>query len=289
MLPHEREARIRAGLPVPFAPQSEVEEWMNRDYQDSWLQDAGFRPGVMHRRAGKVEGEGAQHMVQKQSIVGLNRQSGYNRASTNAAGTETVANNPGGTNANVRIFDITPVPPGEYFMRPISMSFDRIAMESALFTTEMGYPFFAEYRNDETMLGSDIPGAGGTFQVPGDLSQYINHNNPVEKIVVINDSVCDIAIGIDSRPIGTAGTFGTGDGAFVVKAGEANTYPVRAYNFVYAINISPESKDVTAGQCRIQLYSTQDGGKVLLRGGARLDDQIGSTTKPDLNFDPVMP
>ena len=288
MLPNEREARIRAGLPVPFAPTSEVEQWMAKDYPDSWLSEAGFKPGVMHRRAGKVEGEGAQHMVQKNSMVGLNRQSGFNRGSTNS-GAESVANNPGGTNANVRIYDITPVPPGEYFMRPLSMAFDRISMESALFTTDMGYPFFAEYRNDVVLAAAaGGPGTGGSFQVPGDLSQYMNHNNPVEKVVVINDSSSDVAIGVDSRPLGTAGTFGVGDGAFVVKAGEANTYPVRAYNYVYAINIS-ESSTVLAGQCRIQLYSTQDPGQVLLRGGARLDDQIGATTKPALNFDPVMP
>ena len=248
-------------IPVPPSQYSEVEQFMARHYEDEALLSSGLIPGVIQDRRGIWEGLDARNIAQRQVGVGLYRANGYNRGNTMTG--EALANNPLGQDDNVRVYDKNPVPQGEHYTRPFSMMYDRIGHESALIVAEMSYPFFAEYRNDGAIA------AAGTFTLPGSgVSQTLfNHDKSIEKIVVINDSSVNVILAIDQTAANTPGAPGTGNGQFLIKPGEANTYPIRCYQFVEILNADGATA-IAADELRVQLYGYKDSNSnVMLRTG----------------------
>ena len=138
-------------------------------------------------------------------------------------------------------------------------------MESALITTDMGFPFFAEYRNDGTIA------AAGTFTLPGSgaTQTLFDHNAAIERIVVINDSAEDVILAIDQTAADTPGAPGTGNGQFLIKGGESNTYPIRCYQFIELLNAG--SSGIAAEDLRVQVYGYKDSNPYVLSRTARPD------------------
>ena len=265
-------------ITVPPSQYSEVEQYMAKQYEDEALLSTGMIPGVIHDRRGIWEGLDARDIAHRQVGVGLYRANGYNRGNTMTG--ESIANNPVGQDDNVRVYDKNPVPQGEHYTRPFSMMYDRIGHESGLIMTEMSYPFFAEYRNNGTIATS------GTFSLPGSgvSPTLFNHDKPIEKIVVINDGTTDVVLGIDMPAANTPGAPGTGNGQFLIKAGEANTYPVRCYQSIQILNTSG-SATIAANNLRVQVYGYKDSHpNVLLRTGR---PDVGSPAGQD--FSSVLP
>lgn len=242
--------------PVDPSQYSEVEQYMARHYEDEALLASGLIPGIIHDRRGVWEGLDARGVAQRTSIIGLYRANGYNRGSSGVG--ESLANNPLGADDNVRVFDKNPVPPGEYYTRPMSLMFDRVAMESGLLSAEMGFQFFAEYRNN-----GDVA-AGTSFTLPGSgVSQTLfDHNAPIERVVVVNDSSQDLILAVDQTAANTAGAPGTGNGQFLIKPGESNTYPIRCYQFLEVLNAG--SSPVAANELRVQVYGYKDSNPYVL-------------------------
>ena len=251
-------------IPVPPTEYSEVEEYMAKQYEDEAMLSTGLIPAVLHDRRGVWEGLDARNIAQRQVGIGLYRANGYNRG-TSIIG-ESIANNPLGQDDNVRVFDKNPVPAGEHYARPFSMMYDRVGHESALITTSMSYTFFAEYRNSSTIA------AGAFFDLPGSgVSQTLfNHDKAVEKIVVINDSSVNLIMAVDATAANTPGAPGTGNGQFLIKPGEANTYPIRCYQKISILN-SDGSTAVAASELRVQLYGYKDSNPNVMLRTARPD------------------
>lgn len=273
---------------VPPSQYSEVDQYMARTYQDEAIRAQGLIPGLMHDRRGVWEGLDAREIAQRQSMVGLYRASGFNRGKPNTLSFDK-RNDPLGQDDNVRVFDRYPIPPGEYFVRPFSMQFDRVAMESALQVADLGFTFFAEYRNDSSVA------AGATFQIPGSgvTPTVFNHDYPIERLVIINDSNVNLILSIDGNASSTGGAPGTGSGDFLVKPGEANTYPIRCYQFVQILN-ADGSTAAPADTIRVQLYGYKDSHpNVLIRGGGRpmQSDGAGNVVPPapSPDFSPTLP
>jgi hypothetical protein len=263
--------------PVQPSQYSEVEEYMARHYEDEAMLSSGLIPGIIHDRRGVWEGLDARNIAQRTAQIGLYRANGFNRGNTHDG--ESLANNPLGQDDNVRVFDKNPVPPGEYYSRPLSVMFDRVAMESALITMDMGFPFYAEYRNNASITAGSIfalPGAGAT-------STLFNHNAAIERIVVINDSAEDIILAIDQNAADTPGAPGTGNGQFLVKGGESNTYPIRCYQFIELLNAG--SGAIAAEDLRVQVYGYKDSNPYVLSRTARPEAQAPAGQ----NFSNVLP
>lgn len=255
------------GVPVSPNAYSELEQMQAMGHEYDYLKAAGFVPGVVHDRKGVYEGLDAREIAQRQSIVGLARASGYNRGNTIQG--ENIIDNPLGANDNVRIFDHHPVPPGEYFVRPMSMNFDRIAMESFMITADSGFPFFAEYRNSGAIA------AAGTFRIPdtGSTPPNFNHDHPIERVVIINDSTENVIVAIDKPQADATGGLPSagGSGDFLVKGGESVTLPVRCYTYVTCLNNG--SGSIAANDLRVQIYGYKDAhATVLNRGYGRVGD-----------------
>lgn len=280
------------GIPVGPSAYSELEQMQAAVHQDDYLTAAGFVPGVIHDRRGVYEGIDARAIAQRTSMVGLARSSGFNRG-TNVTG-ENIIDNPLGADDNVRVYDKNPIPPGEYFVRPLSMQFDRIAMESFLSVATTGFPFFCEYRNKSTIASGAIwrvPDTVVTGTYPGTQGPTLNHDHPVEQIVVINDSDNDIIVGVDKVPSDANGAPGAGgSGDFLLKGGETGSYPVRCYSYVQIFNDGGDS--IAANDIRLQMYGYKDSHSlVLLRGFGRTDGlSSNNVASGDVtNASPVMP
>jgi len=265
-------------IPVPPTQYSEVEQYMARQYEDEALLGSGLIPGVIHDRRGVWEGLDARNVAHRQVGVGLYRANGFNRGNTMTG--ESIANNPVGADDNVRVYDKNPVPQGEHYTRPFSMMYDRIGHESGLIMTEMSYPFFAEYRNSGTIA------AGAVFSLPGSgvSPTLFNHDKPIEKIVVINDSAVNLILAVDMPAANTPGAPGTGNGQFMIKPGESNTYPVRCYQSINILN-THGSTAIPVADLRVQVYGYKDSHpNVLLRTGR---PDVGSPVGQD--FSSILP
>jgi hypothetical protein len=265
------------GIPVSPQAYSELEQMQAMGHEYDYLQAAGFVPGVVHDRKGVYEGLDAREIAQRQSIVGLARASGYNRG--NSIQGENIIDNPLGQNDNVRVFDHHPIPPGEYFVRPLSMNFDRIAMESFIISADAGFPFFAEYRNSGNIA------AGASFRVPDAASSpaIFNHDHPIERVVIINDSTMDMIVAIDHVANATSGAPSAGgSGDFLVKPGETATFPVRCYTYVDVLNNG--AGNIAADELRVQVYGYKDAHATVLRRGF---GRVGDSFLPEPG--PLMP